>query len=90
MSDEKPVRFRVLDETGAPVEGAFVQVLRSTVAFPEIALVTDENGVVQLSLPEGKFVIGADASGERHVKVELNSGENGLEEDVILTVRSAR
>lgn len=90
MSDEKPVRFRVVDETGAPVEGAFVSVLRSTIAFPEIALVTDENGIVQLSLPHGRFVIGADASEERRAEVELESGKNNLEEDVVLTVRPTR
>jgi hypothetical protein len=90
MSDEKPVRFRIVDETGSPVEGAFVSVLRSTVAFPEIALVTDGNGIVQLSLPEGRYVIGANATGERHGEVEVDSGKNSLKDDIVLTIRPGR
>ena len=87
MSNGKRVRLRVVDETGVPVEGALVSVLRSTVAFPEIALVTDVNGVVMLPLPEGRFVIGANAEGERHGQVQLDSIKNDFGDAVTLVVR---
>lgn len=90
MNDEKPVRFQVVNEIGRPVEGAFVSVLRSTVAFPEIALVTDGNGIAQLFLPEGRFVIGADAAGERHGEVEFDSKGKGPRQEIVLVVKSTQ
>lgn len=86
MSDETPVRLRVVDETGAPVGGAFVSVLQSTVAFPEIALVADEDGVVKLLLPDGHFVIGAD-DGERHGEVEVDTSDKFLGQTIDVIVR---
>ena len=40
MTDESSTRLKVVDENGAAVPGAFVSVLRSTVAFPEKGLST--------------------------------------------------
>jgi hypothetical protein len=90
MSNGKPVLFRVVNESGVPVEGAFVSVVRSNVAFPEIALVTDRSGVVQLSLPKGRFVIGANAEGERYGEMEVDSTGGDLGEVVVLTVSPAQ
>ena len=73
MTDAKSVRVKVVDERGVGIPGAFVSILRSTVAFPEIALVTDRDGAVQLSLPEGKFVIGANALGKGQGELEIDS-----------------
>ena len=88
MTDESSTRLKVVDENGAAVPGAFVSVLRSTVAFPEIALVTDHNGSVRLTLPGGRFVIAADASG-KHGEVELDNREGNLGPETVLTLRSS-
>ncbi len=87
MGAEKPVRLRVVDESGVAVKGAFISVLRSTVPFPEISLITGENGVVKTFLPYGKFVIGVDAPENRHVEVEFDNTSVDTDEEVLLILR---
>jgi hypothetical protein len=48
-------RIVVLDEGGRPVADAAVALARSSVPFPEIALLTNAEGVVALQLPPGIF-----------------------------------
>jgi hypothetical protein len=64
-------RILVRDEADQPVAEAAVAVVRSSVPFPEIALLTDEAGAAELSLPAGVFVFRArspdDASGDVEV-----------------------
>ena len=78
-------RILVLNEDGRPAAQAVVTVLRSTVPFPEIALLTDDAGSVLLQLPPGAFTFrvraGADAVGE----VEVVSP--GAEESVVRLTR---
>jgi hypothetical protein len=85
MIEELTVRLRVVDESGDPVEGAFVSVLESTVAFPEIALVTDRHGMVKLMLPKGRFVIGAN-DGDRRGELTL-LGDRKSRDEVTLRLR---
>ncbi len=89
MSNGKLVLFRIVNEMGVPMEGAFVSVVRSSVAFPEIALAADSGGFVQLCLPEGKFVIGANAEGERYGQMEIDTSGDDLGDVVVLKVTSA-
>lgn len=56
-------RLQVLDPAGRPAAGALVTVVRSSVPFPEIALVADERGEVRLVLPDGEFTFRCDAAG---------------------------
>ncbi len=75
MSDTATVRLMVVDKHGAPVEGALVSVLRSTVAFPEIALVSDADGMVRLPLQKGRYVLGA-VAGSASGEIELDATDN--------------
>ena len=79
---------KVMDDTGAPLEGAFVAVEKSSVPFPEIALVTDAEGSVQLFLPEGHFRIVANARDDRRGAVEVNGGIEGGTDDIVIKVHS--
>jgi len=49
----------VLDASGKPVPGAFIVIVASTVPMPEIALVSDGEGQLALSLPSGRFTLRA-------------------------------
>ncbi len=57
--NDTPARLRIVDEAGKPVAGATVAVVRSSVPFPEIALLADDDGVVDLRLPPGTFTFRA-------------------------------
>ncbi len=89
MKGEREILLRVVDEAGAAVAGALVSVPRSTVAFPEIALVSDGQGLVRLTLPEGRFVIAAHGGDRRQGQLELDSGTQDPAETIILTLRPA-
>lgn len=66
-------RILVLDEGGQPVVEAVVAVVRSSVPFPEIALLTDETGAVELHLPDGVFAFRARGPGDTSGEVEMTS-----------------
>jgi hypothetical protein len=66
-------RILVLDERGRPVADAAVALSRSSVPYPEIALLTDADGVVELQLPPGIFVFRASAPGDRSGDLEVTS-----------------
>lgn len=63
---------RVVDADGAPVPGAQVVIVVSSVPMPEFALVSDANGSFSLRLPAGHFTLRAHgpsgASGEVEVR----------------------
>lgn len=62
---------RVVDADGAPVPGALVAIVESTVPVPEIALVCDNDGRFTLRLPPGRFTFrahGAGGSGDQVVE----------------------
>ena len=77
MTDPIHRRVRVVDTTGAAVAGAIVAIEASTVPVPEIALVTDDDGIARLSLPPGKFRIGARTKDGRQASV--TTGGEGVE-----------
>lgn len=52
-------RIRIVDQNGRPVSEATVAVVRSTVPFPEIALIPDADGIVMVQLPPGTFTFRA-------------------------------
>jgi hypothetical protein len=54
-----PTRIRIVDQDGRPVSEATVTVVRSTVPFPEIALIPDADGIVEVKLPPGTFTFQA-------------------------------
>jgi protocatechuate 3,4-dioxygenase beta subunit len=62
---------RVVDASGAPVPGALVTIVESTVPMPEIALQCDDDGRFSLRLPAGRFTFrahGAGGSGDARVE----------------------
>jgi hypothetical protein len=67
---------RVVDEAGEPVAGAFVSVAWSNVPYPEIALLTDAEGKVQMPLPKGQFRIVAHAADGRRGSIETTVSED--------------
>lgn len=66
----------MVDESGEPVAGAFVSVAWSNVPYPEIALVTDAKGKVQMPLPEGRYRIVAHAADGRRGSIETTVGQD--------------
>ncbi|HYN03938.1 MAG TPA: hypothetical protein VE359_15930 [Vicinamibacteria bacterium] len=67
------LRILVLDEGDQPVAEAVVAVVRSSVPFPEIALLTDEAGAVELHVPAGVFAFRAQGPGGTSGEVEVTS-----------------
>lgn len=74
---------RVVDASGAPVPGASVVIVESTVPMPEIALLCDNAGRFEVRLPPGRFVLRAHSpiGGMGEVEVE---GAPSVEEIVIM------
>jgi hypothetical protein len=66
-------RILVLYEDGRPAAAAVVALARSSVPFPEIALLTDERGAVELQLPPGVFSFRAQGPGGVSGDVEVTS-----------------
>ena len=66
-------RILVLDEGDQPVAEAVVAVVRSSVPFPEIALLTDEAGRVEMHLPPGVFSFRARGPDDKSGEVEVTS-----------------
>jgi len=48
-------RLRVVDQNGKSLGEATITVIRSSVPFPEIALLPDADGIVEVMLPPGVF-----------------------------------
>lgn len=61
------VKGIISDELGRPAAGLIVSIVEGSVGFPEIAVITDEDGLYQIgSIPPGVFTIGVhDEEGER-------------------------
>jgi len=70
---DTPARLRIVDEVGKPVAGATVAVVRSSVPFPEIALLADDDGVVDLRLPPGTFTFRAHGPAGQSGEVTVRS-----------------
>lgn len=85
MSDT-PTRLRIVDDAGRPVPGATVAVVRSTVPFPEIALLAGDDGSVEVRLPEGSFTFRAHGPGGRSGQVTLSSPTRG---EVVIRLAAA-
>jgi hypothetical protein len=85
---DTPTRLKVVDDAGRPVSDATVAVVRSSVPFPEIALLADGDGVVEVRLPEGSFTFRAHGPGGRSGQVTLSSPASG-EVVIRLTGRQA-
>lgn len=71
--NDAPTRIRIVDETGRAVPGATVAVVRSSVPFPEIALLADDDGVVELRLPPGTFTFRAHGPAGQSGEVTVRS-----------------
>jgi uncharacterized GH25 family protein len=72
-----PARLRIVDEAGKPVAGATVAVVRSSVPFPEIALLADDDGVVEIRLPSGTFTFRAHGPAGQSGEVTVQSPGSG-------------
>jgi hypothetical protein len=74
---DTPTRLRIVDDAGRPVPGATVAVVRSSVPFPEIALLAGDDGIVEVRLPDGSFTFRAHGPGGRSGQVTLSSPAGG-------------
>jgi hypothetical protein len=66
-------RFEIVDAKGNPVTDAGLTVVRSSVPFPEVALVPDERGIVTVFLPEGRFTLRALEPGGRTAEITVET-----------------
>jgi hypothetical protein len=80
-------RIIVLDEGSRPVADAVVALGRSSVPFPEIALLTNADGVVELQLPPGVFAFRV--GGPRHDSADIEVRSPGPAETVVRLKRSS-
>lgn len=74
---------RVVDAHGAPVAGAIIVVTQGTVPFPEIALVSDDEGRFWLRLPAEHFRLQARA-GSSIGELEVTGGADG--EEIVIAI----
>jgi hypothetical protein len=79
-----PTRIRIVDQDGRPVSKATVTVIRSTVPFPEIALIPDAYGIVEVQLPPGTFTF--QAHGSFAQQGEATVTRPGAEEEIVQIV----
>lgn len=63
---------------------ATVAVTRSTVPFPEIALISDAEGIVKVQLPPGRFTFRAHGPFDQQGELTLTS--SGDEEETVQIV----
>lgn len=76
MSQSTAVSIHVLNSDSDPVEGAFLTFGASQPPLPEMALVTNSQGIVRMALPLGSYRVAAqkDASyGEVDFQIEPSS-----------------
>lgn len=81
-----PTRIRIVDQNGRPMSEATVAVTWSTVPFPEIALIPDADGIVEVRLPPGRFTFSAHGPFDQKGEVTVTS-PGGEEEIVQLVIR---
>ena len=78
--DDQRRTIRVVDGEGAPLADAFVAIETSSVPFPEISLITDEDGTISILLPVGEYRIGARSTGGGYGVIEAGvTGEDDRE-----------
>ena len=77
-------RIRIIDRNGRPVIEATVAVVRSTVPFPEIALIPDADGIVEVQLPPGTFTFRAHGPFAQQGEATVTSP--GAEEEIVKIV----
>jgi hypothetical protein len=84
------VKGRVVDNRGRPAAGAVVYVVEASAPVPDIALKADSDGRFELAVPAGRVVIGArhDTLGTGEGDIEL--GEGGSAELVIVVTPTER
>lgn len=75
---------RVVDAEGQPAGEALVSVVWSTVAYPEMARVTEPDGTFTLGLPPGRFRLRAHTADGRSGEIET-AGES--DEELVIQVR---
>jgi len=75
----------VVESSGAPVPGALVVIVESSVVMPELALQCDDSGRFPLRLPDGRFTFRAHAPdgrageatievpGDRELRIEIEN-----------------
>jgi hypothetical protein len=73
-------RFRIVEADSRPIAAAMLSVVRSSVPFPEIALLSDDQGVVEICLPPGQFTLRAQSPDGRTGEVTMSSpaGSSGV------------
>ena len=81
------VRGYVVDSSGAPVPGALVVIVESSVVMPELAIQCDDAGSFGVRLPDGRFTFRAHAPdgrpgeatievpGDRELRIEIANGD---------------
>jgi len=81
------VRGHVVDSSGAPVPGALVVIVESSVVMPELAVQCDDSGRFDLRLPDGRFKFRAhapdgtfaeatlDLPGPGELRIEIATGD---------------
>jgi carboxypeptidase family protein len=57
----REIRGHVVDGSGAPVPGALVVIVESSVVMPELALQCDDSGRFAVRVPDGRFTFRAHA-----------------------------
>jgi hypothetical protein len=67
------IRLRIVDAQGQAVSDGTLSVVRSTVPFPEVALIPDEQGIVEVRLPDGTFTFRAVGPGGSTGEVTVES-----------------
>lgn len=75
MSRPEATTIRVVDEAGSPVEEASVVVVSSPVPFPEMAMLTDAAGKLNLFLRPGHYGLEARTPDGRKGSVEFKVRE---------------
>jgi hypothetical protein len=82
----RAIRGYVVDGSGAPVPGALVVIVESSVVMPELALQCDDSGSFPVRLPDGRFTFRAHAPdgrtgeatievpGDRELRIEVANG----------------
>jgi hypothetical protein len=76
---------RVHRSDGAPVVGAIVSVARSTTPVPELALLSNKDGLVMFQLSTGRYAVEAftEDGGKGSIELEVENSEPTIVEILI-------